>query len=75
MKQLNKSKTQSPLIIVDPVQPDRNAAAAVSREKFEIFKKKAREFISKPEVEFFQVKKIDIKELKNSRQSAKILSC
>ena len=63
LKQLNKSKTQSPLIIVDPVQPDRNAAAAVSREKFEIFKKKAREFILKPKIEFFQVKKLDLKEL------------
>ncbi len=64
MKQLNKSKTQSPLIIVDPIQPDRNAAAAVSREKFELFKDKAKEFLEKPSEECFAIKKLRVKELK-----------
>jgi tRNA nucleotidyltransferase (CCA-adding enzyme) len=64
MGQLNKAKTQSPLIVVDPVQPDRNAAAAVSREKFDILKKKAREFLHSPNQEFFVVKKIDVKAVK-----------
>ncbi|MBW2990368.1 nucleotidyltransferase domain-containing protein [Candidatus Woesearchaeota archaeon] len=65
VKQLNKSKTQSPLIIVDPVQPDRNAAAAVSKEKFEVFKQKAREFLDKPGAKFFEIKKLKIKDIKN----------
>ncbi|HJX06018.1 MAG TPA: CCA tRNA nucleotidyltransferase [Candidatus Nanoarchaeia archaeon] len=64
LKQLNKSKTQSPLIIVDPVQPDRNAAASVSREKYELFKKKAREFLHAPSEGFFVIKRIDVKALK-----------
>jgi len=64
LEQLNKAKTQSPLIIVDPVQPSRNAAAAVSREKFEILKKKAREFLHSPSQEFFAIKKIDVKAVK-----------
>jgi len=69
LKQLNKSKTQSPLIIVDPIQPDRNAAAAVSKDKFELFKQKAREFIETPNKEFFEIKKIGVKELKNKAKN------
>ncbi len=65
LKQLNKAKTQSPLIIVDPVQPDRNAAAAISRETFEVFKQKAKEFLGKPSDQYFEIKKLCIKELKS----------
>ncbi len=64
IKQLNKSKTQSPLIIVDPIQPDRNAAAAISREKFGLLKKRAKSFLEKPSPDFFKVKKLSIKELR-----------
>lgn len=64
LKELNKSKTQSPLIIVDPIQPDRNAAAAISREKFELFKQKAKEFLEKPDEKYFEIKSLNIKELK-----------
>jgi len=34
LQDLNVSKTQGPLILVDPIQPERNAAAAVGMEKF-----------------------------------------
>ncbi|MBU1321487.1 MAG: CCA tRNA nucleotidyltransferase [Nanoarchaeota archaeon] len=64
LRELNKSKTESPLIIVDPIQPDRNAAAAVSREKFELFKQKARAFLHKPSEKFFEIKKLNAGELK-----------
>jgi tRNA nucleotidyltransferase (CCA-adding enzyme) len=55
MKELNESKTVSPLIVVDPIQPDRNAAAALSQEKFELFKKKSREFLQKPSEKYFKI--------------------
>ena len=71
LEQLNKAKTQSPLIIVDPVQPDRNAAAAVSREKFDILKNKARGFLHSPSQEFFVIKKIDVKAVKARAKSGK----
>jgi tRNA nucleotidyltransferase (CCA-adding enzyme) len=64
LEQLNKSKTQSPLIIVDPVQPDRNAAAAVGKESFAILKQKSKDFLIKPSEDFFVIKKIDVKVLK-----------
>ena len=46
--ELNKSKQQGPLIVIDPVQKDRNAAAALNHEKFEIIKKTAKQFLKKP---------------------------
>jgi tRNA nucleotidyltransferase (CCA-adding enzyme) len=64
LSSLNRSKTQNPLIIVDPIQPDRNAAAALNREKFELFKKAARNFLHNPNKEFFTVKKLDVKKIK-----------
>jgi len=59
LMELNKSKTYSPLIGIDPVQADRNAAAAISEEKFELFKKKAKEFLKNPSEKFFEVKEIN----------------
>ncbi len=37
LKNLNKSKKISPLIVIDPVQDDRNAAAALSKKNYEKF--------------------------------------
>ncbi|MEK6947009.1 MAG: nucleotidyltransferase domain-containing protein [Nanoarchaeota archaeon] len=60
-KIVNVSKLVSPLIVIDPVQKGRNAAAALSVEKFEAFKKAAKEFLKSPSKELF-VKK-DLKSL------------
>ncbi|USN45547.1 MAG: nucleotidyltransferase domain-containing protein [Candidatus Woesearchaeota archaeon] len=49
---------QEPLVIVDPVQEDRNAAAAVSLEKKLLFSAKAKEFLAKPSKAFFVVKRM-----------------
>ncbi len=62
--ELNSSKTQSPLIIVDPIQRDRNAAAALGDEAFNTFIKKAKEFLKNPSEKFFTkktIKKQDVK--------------
>jgi len=63
--EMNKSKLVSPLIVIDPVQKDRNAAAALSSEKYELFKKKAKQFIKKPSKTFFTVKEFNLNNLKN----------
>jgi tRNA nucleotidyltransferase (CCA-adding enzyme) len=52
-REINKSKLQSPLIVIDPVDKSRNAAAALSLEKFFLFKKKAAEFLENPSESFF----------------------
>ena len=53
---INSSKLQSPLIVVDPTDPYRNAAAALSKENYERFKNIAREFLERPSEEFFTKK-------------------
>ena len=60
---LNKSKIQGPIIIVDPVQPNRNAAAAVNQKMFDAFADAAGKFLKKPSEKFFEYKEIDWEKL------------
>jgi len=59
LAELNEAKLLSPLILIDPVQSDRNAAAALSAEKFEVFRNICRNFSKKPSENFFERKIID----------------
>src|SRR3989344_2774394 len=68
---LNRSKTQSPLIVIDPVDKSRNAAAALSLEKFQLLQKKAWEYLARPDISFFEKKKIDLDVLKKEVESKK----
>ena len=52
-KLINTSKLASPLIVIDPVQRDRNASAALGIEKFEQFKMAAKLFLKNPSKKFF----------------------
>lgn len=61
---INKSKTESPLVVVDPVQPGRNASAALSDEKFLKFVSAAQSFLKNPSESFFVQKSIDEERLK-----------
>ncbi len=61
---LNSSKTHGPLIIIDPVQKDRNAAAALNTEKFSKMILLAKLFLDSPDKSFFEKKRFDVKEIK-----------
>lgn len=61
---LDKAKTQSPLTIVDPIQPNRNAAAAVSKKTYDKLKKTAKKFLKNPNISYFRENKIKLDELK-----------
>jgi len=61
---INKSKTEGPLVLVDPIQPYRNASASLSKEKLEIFKMEAGKFLKNPSESFFTEKKIELKKEK-----------
>ena len=52
---LNESKL-SPLIVIDPIDKHRNAAAALSKEMIARFKDSAYHFLSKPSKEYFIIK-------------------
>lgn len=46
-------KFRSPVIIIDPVDPNRNAAASISRETLAIAIAASREFLRNPRIDFF----------------------
>lgn len=62
---LNSSKI-SPLIVIDPIQPDRNAAAALNLENMSKFKEVAKLFLEKPSKDFFEKKEVTLEELKDA---------
>jgi len=63
LRNLNRSKI-SQLIVIDPIQPERNAAAALSEEKINIFKEAAKKFLKSPNKKFFIKKEFTIDEIK-----------
>ena len=71
---LNKSKIQSPLIIIDPVQKDRNAAAALSKEKFDLLIKKSKEFLKNPSKKFFEKKEFSLDDLKDKAKNKELIT-
>lgn len=63
---MNGSKLDSPVVLVDPTYKSRNVLAALSYETFEKFQESALVFLKKPSKEFFLSKKINFLAVKNS---------
>jgi tRNA nucleotidyltransferase (CCA-adding enzyme) len=74
LTQLNRSKTDSPIIIIDPILPERNAAAALSYETLDKFKKRAAEFLAKPSASMFEVKAKTVAQLKKEAGKDKLIA-
>src|SRR3989344_1425036 len=65
---VNSSKLQSPIILIDPTYEQRNALAALSEETFERLKKACRDFLKNPSENFFEEK---VKDINQVRENAK----
>ncbi|MCD6478094.1 MAG: CCA tRNA nucleotidyltransferase [Candidatus Aenigmarchaeota archaeon] len=52
-KQIRKKFPNDPLVVIDPVDKNRNVASVLSPENFLLFIKKSKEFLEKPSVDFF----------------------
>lgn len=63
---LNSSKLNSPIILIDPTYKQRNALAALSYSTYEKFKKICVEFLKNPSLSFFENKKVDINKIKEN---------
>jgi len=72
LERMNKSKLSS-LVVIDPIQPERNAAAVLSMKNFLLFKKSAKNFLKKPSKKFFEKKEITIEELKDKSKGKKLV--
>lgn len=71
--ELNKSKTQSPLILIDPVQSSRNVTAALNEESFENFINTSRKFLTKPSPKFFTQKIVTKNDLIKGKSGKEML--
>jgi tRNA nucleotidyltransferase (CCA-adding enzyme) len=70
---MNESKLVSPLIVVDPIQPERNAAAALSKEKFMLLKKISKSFLANPSLSAFKEKKLTAKQIRSRKTKSTLL--
>jgi tRNA nucleotidyltransferase (CCA-adding enzyme) len=57
--ELNESKLNSPIILIDPTYKERNALAGLSKETFDRFKEISKKFLKEPTMDFFKVKNIE----------------
>ncbi|MBU0760652.1 MAG: nucleotidyltransferase domain-containing protein [Nanoarchaeota archaeon] len=62
--ELNESKLQSPIILIDPTWKERNVLASLNWETFVKFQSAARNFLKKPSEKFFYKKEINVSQLK-----------
>ncbi len=71
-EQLNAAKKVSPLILLDPVQPERNAAAALSDERYQQLIKACQKLLRHPSEKMFEEEDINWEQLK---KKGKVLYC
>jgi tRNA nucleotidyltransferase (CCA-adding enzyme) len=71
MRELNASKLQGPLVLVDPTFKYRNVTAGLGFETYGRFVEVANAFLKKPSISFFESKKTDIERLKVLAKSKK----
>lgn len=62
---LNASKLNSPIILIDPTCKQRNALAGLSDETFERFKKACRRFLKNPSEKFFAFEERDFEKMRS----------
>lgn len=66
LEKLNESKIYGPLILIDPVQKERNVTAALSEDTLKGFIDNAKKFLKKPDERFFYKKLVNVEDLKKS---------
>ncbi|MBI2145155.1 CCA tRNA nucleotidyltransferase [Candidatus Woesearchaeota archaeon] len=63
LRELNEAKVQSELIVIDPIQKDRNATAALSNETLSTFISAAEKFLKEPSKAAFEKESITAESL------------
>lgn len=71
LEEMNEAKLHSPIILVDPVQKERNAAAALSFETLKKFIETSKKFLAHPSESYFFKEKIDLEKLKSAARKSR----
>lgn len=61
---INSAKLLSPIILIDPTYKQRNVLAALSQETFDNFRESCKSFLKNPSAEAFEIKKMNLEEIK-----------
>ncbi|MFQ5531194.1 MAG: nucleotidyltransferase domain-containing protein [Candidatus Nanoarchaeia archaeon] len=69
---INSSKLQSPIILIDPTYKHRNVSAALSLETFKKFQKSCKDFLKNPNLKDFEPKKTDLDKIKKDSKKKKL---
>ncbi len=73
LRELNSAKVQSELIVIDPVQADRNATAALSNETLQQLIVAADAFIKKPSESFFEKEDVTEQKLEQMAKGSRLV--
>ena len=71
---INKSKTHSPIILIDPTFKERNVLAALSPEAFEKFQESLKLLLKSPSPDFFKTRELNFSKFKEKNKSLKNIS-
>src|SRR3989338_9028922 len=71
--ELNESKLQSPIVLIDPTWKERNVLASLSRETFKKFQETAKEFLKGRSEKFFFFRPFDEKMMKKKARGKEYL--
>jgi len=69
MIDINTSKLESPVILIDPTYKQRNTLAALTQETFEKFQKQAIKFLKSPSLNAFEIRKTDLEKIKKEAKA------
>ena len=68
---INHAKLLSPIILIDPTYKQRNVLSALSQDTFNKFKDACKQFLKKPGADAFEVKKLNLEEVKDRTKKNK----
>lgn len=71
VREINSSKLQGPLVVVDPTYKYRNVCAGLGRRSFERFLKVGKEFLKSPGLDAFVKKGVDVELMKELSKKKK----
>ena len=74
LRELNESKLNSPIILIDPTYKQRNALAGLSKETLDKFKNVVKKFLKNPNNSFFELKDIKADLLKKHGKNLRIIA-
>ncbi len=69
---VNRSKLDSPIILIDPTYKQRNVLAALSNQTFQRFQKECKKFLKNPSIKSFEIQKTDIEKIKKAAKKRKL---